>query len=88
MFWKDLHFECSIHVDLTDRFDISYSRFFLYIRLAVKSELLGATSEGNLGAADSPFVSDTLAAVTGDYQSAYAASYYSRYGPISVRSYL
>nr|SVE94139.1 EOG090X0398 [Simocephalus serrulatus] len=43
----------------------------------VKSELLGATSEGNLGAADSPFVSDPLAAVTGDYQSAYAASYYS-----------
>lgn len=49
------------------------------MKFAVKSELLGATSEGNLGAADSPFVSDTLAAVTGDYQSAYAASYYSRY---------
>ncbi|KAI9555749.1 eye-absent 1-like protein [Daphnia sinensis] len=43
----------------------------------VKSELLGGTSENHLGSADSPFVSDALAAVTGDYQSAYAASYYS-----------
>ena len=45
----------------------------------MKSELLGTTSEGHLGSTDSPFVSDALAAVTGDYQSAYAASYYSRY---------
>jgi len=43
----------------------------------VKSELLGATSDGNVvGVSDSPFVSDALAAA-GDYQSAYAASYYS-----------
>lgn len=47
----------------------------------MKSELLGASSEGHLGSSDSPFVSDALAAVTGDYQSAYAASYYSRYDP-------
>nr|SVE92913.1 EOG090X0398 [Moina brachiata] len=44
-------------------------------RSAVKSELLGAASEGNANATDSPFVSDALTA--GDYQSAYAASYYS-----------
>ena len=47
--------------------------------IAVKSELLGSTSDGNvpIGVGDSPFVSDALAAA-GDYQSAYAASYYSR----------
>ena len=52
--------------------------------IAVKSELLGSTTDGNVGATDSPFVSDALAAA-GDYQSAYAASYYSRYTtPIAI----
>lgn len=56
--------------------------------IAVKSELLGATSDGNvaIGVGDSPFVSDALAAA-GDYQSAYAASYYSRYPSFAYGSF-